>query len=158
MHHPALAAALLSLIAAAATAQPAHAPGDVMSTITRMTTAVNHGEMPTAFAAFTANPTITDDLAPYRWQGAGAPQAWITAMGANAQARGIAGIDMQLSAATRVEVADDRAYALVPGRLTFTMKDGRKERADGLLTFTLQRSAAEWKIDTLAWSGPPAKP
>ena len=158
MRHLALAAASLSLVAAAATAQPTGAPADVMSTITRMTTAVNQGEMPTAFAAFTANSAIVDDLAPYRWQGAGAAQAWIGAMGANAQAHGVTGIDMQLSPATRVEVADDRAYALVPGRLTFTMKDGHKERADGLLTFTLQRTGTEWKIDAMAWSGPAAKP
>ena len=147
----------LSLTAGAAGAQVMAGSGPVMATISRMTDAVNKGEMPTAFAAFTASPSIVEDGPPFRWQGPGAPQAWIEAMGANAQVHDMTAIDMKLSAPTRVEIAGDEAYAIVPGRLSYTMKDGHSEHADGLLTFTLQRADGAWKIDTLAWSGPQAK-
>jgi len=154
----ALSAFALSLLAGGAGAQVGPGAGPVVATITRMTEAVNHGEMPTAFAAFTASPWIVDDLAPYRFQGPGAPQAWIGAMGANAQAQGMTDINMKLSPATRVEVSGDLAYALLPGLLTYKMKDGHSEHAVGQLTFTLVRAAGDWKIDTLVWSGPQAKP
>lgn len=150
-----LAAFLSLLCAGAAAAAPADATG-VMATISQMTDAVNHGQMTTAYAAFTESPSIVEDGAPYRWQGAGAPQRWIESMGANAQAHGMRGIDMRLSPATRIEVAGDRAYAIVPGRLSYTMQDGHEEHADGALTFTLQRSAADWKIESMVWSGPRA--
>jgi ketosteroid isomerase-like protein len=127
-----------------------------MATITRMTDAVNRGDMPTAFAAFTPAPMIVEDLAPYRWQGPGTPQAWVEGMAANAQAHGISTINMKLAPPTRIDVAGDHAYAVVPGRLSYVLKDGHAEHADGLITVLLLQTAGDWKIDTLIWSGPQA--
>jgi ketosteroid isomerase-like protein len=152
----AIFAAALLLTAGVASAQPTQEAA-VTATINRMTDAVNRGDMPTAFAAFTAAPMIVEDLAPYRWQGPGTPQAWIEGMGANAQAHGITTINMKLSPPTRVEIAADHAYAIVPGRLSYVLKDGHSEHADGLITVLLLQSGADWKIDTLIWSGPQAK-
>jgi len=149
-------AALIS--AGAVTAHAADAAAGVMATINRMTDAVNRGDMPVAYAAFIDRPSIVEDGAPYRWQGEGAPKAWIESMGANAQAHEMKGIDMHLSPPMRIEVAGDRAYAVVPGRLSYTMKDGHAEHADGALTFTLQGAAGAWKIESMVWSGPAAKP
>ena len=149
----AIAAALLA--AAPAYAQTAADPA-VMATLSRMTEAVNTGDLPTAFAAFTPSPMIIEDLAPYRWQGPGTPQAWIDGMGANAQAHGITAIHMQLSPPTRIDVVADRAYAIVPGQLRYVLKDGHSEHADGLITALLLRTPAGWKIDSLIWSGPQA--
>ncbi|MCW3005119.1 MAG: hypothetical protein JWQ20_4417 [Conexibacter sp.] len=147
----------LSLVAAGADAQLSVGSEPVLATITRMTDAVNRGDAPTAFAAFTPGPTIIEDLAPYRWTGPGTPQAWLDGMGANAQAHGITTINMKLAAPTRIEVANDRAYAIVPGTLSYVLKDGHAEHADGLITALLQRTGGDWKIDTLIWSGPAAK-
>ncbi|MFL5296978.1 MAG: YybH family protein [Phenylobacterium sp.] len=151
----AILAGALALSLAAGAAQAAADPA-VMATITRMTDAVNRGDAPTAFAAFTPAPMIIEDLAPYRWQGPGTPQAWLAGMAANAQAHGITTINMKLSPPTRVEVTEDHAYAIVPGRLSYVLKDGHSEHADGLITFLLLRGAGEWKIDSLVWSGPDA--
>jgi ketosteroid isomerase-like protein len=152
---PAVALAL-SLLAGRALAQLSPGSGPVLATITRMTEAVNRGDAPTAFAAFTPSPMIVEDLAPYRWQGPGTPQAWLEGMGANAQAHGIVTINMKLAAPTRIEITGDRAYAIVPGLLSYTMKDGHAEHADGLITFLLVRGPSDWKIDSLVWSGPAA--
>jgi ketosteroid isomerase-like protein len=154
---PAVALAL-SLAAGGATGQLSPDSGPVLATITRMTDAVNRGDMPTAFAAFTPGPTIVEDLAPYRWSGPGTPQAWVEGMGANAQAHGITVINMKLGPPTRIDLTNDHAYAIVPGRLSYTLKDGHSEHADGLITFILLRAGGDWKIDTLVWSGPAAKP
>ena len=94
-------AALIS--AGAATAHAAGAASAVMATITRMTDAVNRGDMPVAYAAFIDRPSIVEDGAPYRWQGKGAPKAWIESMGANAQAHEMKAIEMRLSAPSRIE-------------------------------------------------------
>jgi ketosteroid isomerase-like protein len=152
---PAIALAL-SLAAGGAAAQLSPDSGPVLATITRMTDAVNKGDAPTAFAAFTPSPMIVEDLAPYRWQGPGTPQAWLEGMGANAQAHGYTAINMKLGPPTRIEITGERAYAIVPGTLSYTLKDGHSEHADGLITFLLLRSD-DWKIDSLIWSGPAAK-
>jgi ketosteroid isomerase-like protein len=147
----------VSIPAAAGAAEAPAARPAVMATITRMTEAVNRGDMPTAYAAFIASPSIVEDGAPYRWQGEGAAKAWIDSMGANAQAQGLKGINMRLGPPSRIEATGERAYAIVPGRLSYTMKDGHSEHADGSLTFTLQGAGGDWKIESMVWTGPVAK-
>jgi len=149
-----LGLALALSLTSGALAQAQAGPTEAMATITRFTDAVNHGDAATAVAAFGPSPVIVDDLAPYRWQGPSAGGAWMAAMGANAQARGMTLINMRLLAPSRVEVDGASAYAVVPGVLTYTFKDGHTEHADGVLTFTLQQAGGAWKIDTLAWTGP----
>jgi ketosteroid isomerase-like protein len=116
--------------------------------------AVNHGQMDKALDYYAPSVTIVDDLAPYRWTGPGAGGAWLTAMDANAKALAITGIEMRVTQVTRVEVAADHAYAIAPGRLSFTYKDGHRERAEGQLAFTLVKTPRGWKIDTQTWAGP----
>jgi ketosteroid isomerase-like protein len=142
--------------ALAQAAAPA-APVEAMATITRFTDAVNRGDMAGALSYLGPAPTVVDDLAPYRWQGPGAGGAWMAAMGANAQAKGMTAVNMRLGKASRIEVDGAGAYAVVPGVLSYTFKNGHAEHADGLLTFALQRAEGGWKIDALTWTGPPAK-
>jgi ketosteroid isomerase-like protein len=138
-----------------ALAQPSAGSAEPMATITRFTDAVNKGDAPGTLAAIGPNPVILDDLAPYSWQGPGAAGAWLTAMGANAQAKGMTQINMRLLQATRIEVEGANAYVVVPGVLTYTFKDGHTEHADGVLTFALQQQAGgAWKIGALTWTGP----
>jgi len=137
----------------------AQTPGAaVEATTNHFTDAVNHGDMAGALGDLGPAPTIVDDLAPYRWQGAGAGGAWMAAMGANAQARGMTVINMRIAKASRIEVSGAGAYAVVPGALTYTFKDGHTEHAEGALTFALQRLGEAWKIDALTWTGPREKP
>ena len=152
--------ALAVCIAGQTLAQPAAPAGpvEVAATITSFTEAVNRGDVSGALSYLGPNPTIVDDLAPYRWQGAGAGVAWVVAMAANAQAKRMTLIDMRLGKASRIEVDGAVAYAVFPGVLTYTFKDGHTEHAEGVLTFALQRAEGGWKIDALTWTGPPAKP
>jgi ketosteroid isomerase-like protein len=146
-----LAAALAATSASAQTASPEQA---VAASLVQFTEAMNRGDVPAALAHFAANPTITEDLAPYRFSGPEAGATWVSAMGANGEAHGVTAIDMALSPATRVEVSGDLAYAVVPGLLTWTMKDGSKQRSAGTLTFALQRTSGAWLIHTATWTGP----
>ncbi len=140
------------LIAGVALAQD-QGQAAVLASVQAFTDAVNREDIPAALSHFTANPSIIEDLAPYRFAGPEAGANWIKAMGDNAEAHGVTGIEMKLSPATRVDVSADRAYAIVPGLLTFTMKAGRRQTAAGTLTFALQRSDAGWKIDAFTWTG-----
>ena len=130
----------------------------VVTTIRAFTEAVNRGDFPGAIAHFTSDPVITEDLAPYRFSEA---QRWHELDQRNRRERrgswNRRDRRMELSNATRVDVAADRAYAIVPGKLIFTTKDARHQSADGALTFVLERSWEGWKISTLTWTGLPPR-
>ena len=129
----------------------------VVDSLTRFVDQVNAGDQKSALEHFTPDAAITDDIAPYRWQGQSAGSDWMAAMWANGQRTGMTEISMHLARPTRVEVEGDRAYAVIPGVLTLKGK-GRAIQANGLLTIALQRTGTDWRIGSLAWGGEQAKP
>jgi ketosteroid isomerase-like protein len=125
----------------------------IVLAVTDMVDAVNRGDFASAIAAFSDAPAIVEDVAPFRWKGAGSVSAWLSAMGANAARLDVQAVVMELGQPTRIELDGEAAYALFPGRLKLA-KDGGDLVADGTLTFTLERAGGRWLVDTLAWSGP----
>src|SRR4051812_19691957 len=116
----------LAALACAAAAGPlAAAPADereVASSVASFVDAVNTGRRAEALAHFTADVSITEDIAPYRWQGPAAGAEWLDAMWKNGQRLGASNIQMHLDTPIRVEVTGDRAYEVVPGVLTLEGK------------------------------------
>lgn len=125
----------------------------VITAIRELVNAVNGGDFDTAVAAFTDAPVIIEDIAPYIWRGKDAPSAWLSAMGANAARLNVQSVSMTLDQPTRVDVAEEAAYAVVPGQLELTAEKANLV-AKGMLTFTLQSTGGRWLIDSLVWSGP----
>jgi len=115
--------------------------------------AVNNGEFGKVIAAFSAAPTIVEDIAPFIWQGPDSPSAWLAAMGANAAQLEVRAIVMKLGAPLNIKIAGEVAYAVFPGSLSLAKANGELF-ANGILTFTLQKGGESWLIETLVWSGP----
>ena len=125
----------------------------VSDAIGKMVDAVNNGDFGEVIAAFGAEATIIEDIAPFRWQGPDAPSSWLTAMGENAARLDARAIVMELGRPVRVDVVGPAAYAVFPGALSLATASG-KLLSNGTLTFTLERSDERWLIETLVWSGP----
>jgi hypothetical protein len=115
------------------------------------------GQMVEALSTFTSDALIIEDLAPYRWQGPGSVQAWLTAMATNAQKLGIKSIHMELGASIREDVTGSRAYSVHAGRLSYSAEQCELV-ADGQLTLTLIRQPDRWLIESLIWTGPAPAP
>jgi ketosteroid isomerase-like protein len=130
---------------------------EVVSFIARFVDAVNRGDEGAALASLTADVTIVEDLAPFRWHGPTAGAEWLGGMFENARRLGISSISMELGRAIRVEVEEPHAYAVVEGQLRYGAA-GPPLHADGVLTFVLVREDGEWMISALVWSGPEATP
>ena len=152
--------ALVLALALGATVQAAEAPAAdkaVVASISELVAAVNRGDQPAALAHFTPDATITEDVAPYRWQGPDAGAGWMKAMFENSQKAGMTEVVMTLGAPTHVQVEGDRAYAVMPGALTLKGK-GQTLHATGVLTFALQKTANAWRIGLMSWGGEPIHP
>ena len=126
---------------------------EVGETIARFVDAVNRGDQSVAIGCFTADATIVEDIAPFRWQGPDACAQWMAAMWENAQRMALTGVAMDLGPAIRIEVEGKFAYALFGGRLRL-MAPTSELRSDGQLTFTLETGGTGWRISAMTWSGP----
>ena len=113
--------------------------------------AFNKADLKAAEAAFTANPTISDELAPHLWTGPGAVRGWYSALAKDLKDHGDAEPQMTLAVPTREVVSGDRGYVILPAVLTFLSK-GKTMREDGQLTLVLIKTGSAWKIATWTWS------
>lgn len=139
-------AALLSAPAAAGHSTPTQV---VTSLIASFVDAVNKGDVPHALAHLAKDVSITEELAPFRWQGPDAGSAWLTAMQKNSERLGVTDILMKLGKPTQVLVEGERAYEVVPGVVTLKGKQ-QVLHENGVLTFALQRLGGDWKIVSFA--------
>lgn len=135
----------------------ADAPADLTSVIRAFIDEVNRGDMAGALARLTADVCIVEDLAPFRWTGAGAGGEWLAAMGANAGNLGVTEIAMAPGEPRRVEVEGGHGYCVVPGRLTYRGPDVALA-VDGLLTFAMRLEQGAWRIAAFTWSGDRPQP
>jgi len=126
---------------------------EVTDSIAEFVDAVNRGDQAEAVGRLSADVTIIEDLAPFRWHGRHAGPEWMLAMWG--QRKNMTAITMKITQPTRVEVEGSAAYAVVPGLLTF-VGPGSTLHSDGLLTFSLRLSDGRWLINGLVWSGPTA--
>lgn len=141
-----------------AAAPMAHA-GDagVEATIRQFADAFNKGDMKTAKALHVAAPVITDEVAPYNWNGANAFDTWGADLGKAEAAEGKSGGKVTIGAPTRENVAGDHAYVVAPSTYTFKQK-GKTMRETAQMTIALNKETSGWKIASWTWTGPEAKP
>ena len=125
---------------------------DIAAVISTFVGEVNGGEIASALARFTADVTIVEDLAPYRWQGPEAGGHWLAAMAANAERMGVSSVIMDLGPAERIEVEGPAAYAIFAGTVVFDRPEGPLYES-GRLTFALVDQGGAWRIAALTWTG-----
>lgn len=142
-----LAGALCVLPQVAAAADATAAP---MRTVARFIAAVDGGKMVAADAAFSADAELTDDFAPFHWSGPHVVRAWFGAFGKLMAAAQITKPSISVAAATFPAIAGTHAYLPLPTTFTFE-QHGTAMKESGMLIFSLDRTAAGWKIASMAW-------
>jgi len=134
------------------------ADAQLMAPINQFIDSFNKGDAAAAEAAHAKEGVvIVDEPAPHLWQGAGAFKAWAADLEKDGKAQGVTDQAVKISSPTREEVADDRAYVIVPAVYTFKQK-GAAMREQAQMTYTLRKGADGWKITSWTWTGPRATP
>ena len=113
----------------------------------------NTGNVQSAFAAYATGPiTIVDEFAPNLWTGADAAHHWAEDYDKHAQATGVSDGSVTYDKPTRVEVAGDFAYVVLPTVYHYK-EHGKPTQEEGQMTFVLNREGGHWKIRGWTWTG-----
>lgn len=123
-------------------------PAEVLNLLAQ---AANSGDLKDAEQLWTRSPTVIDDFAPFVWRGTRAVDGWWNDFGSFSKQVGMSDVHVRLLPALVSDVEGDRAYVVVPGVITGSMK-GRPIRLTGRNTAVLDRGPAGWRIATWAWS------
>jgi hypothetical protein len=153
-------AALIATLTGAfpALAAPASEPAQPLRTFLD---SFNKGDAKAADATYAKGSiAIVDEFAPHAWSGPNAPHAWAAEYDRHAKATGVTDGRVTYGAPTRVEMAGDLAYVVMP-TLYLYKERGRPTAEEGSITGVIHREGGAWKIRAWTWSGVkphPAKP
>ena len=153
-----LAAGLAGLLLAVQPVAALAGDAALEAPINQFLAAFNKGDNAGAVAsAVPTGVTITDEFAPYHWDGAKAFATWTANYETDAKAKGITEPAVKLGAPTRELVTGADAYVVSPAVYTFKQK-GVAMREVAQMTFALNKGASGWKIAAWTWTGPNATP
>lgn len=136
----------------AATAASASDETDVLAVVTDYNAALNNGDQKAAAADSADEVSITDEFAPYSWQGAGATAGWFADYAAWTKMNVVTNDTVALDKPWRIEINGDHAYAVVPATFTYTKRGAKVVEAGSVWTFALRKTAGHWRIVSWAWS------
>jgi ketosteroid isomerase-like protein len=145
---------LIALILIALSTGPAVASdqADVMATIHQFIDAFNKGDVKAAVGTCAEQTSIIDEFAPYEWHGAGACAKWAGDYEADAKKNAISDGVVGIGKPKHVDVDGDHAYVVAPVTYAFKMKGKAVRESHSLMTLSLQKAAAGWRITGWAWS------
>jgi hypothetical protein len=134
------ALAALPTIAHAGPAQDA-----VMQPVVKFVAALNADDEKAAADTMTATQSITDEFAPFHWEGSTALATWFAGDAADAAAHGVTGGMISIADPLHVTISGEEAYAVVPMNYGYTIH-GAKTVEKAIFTASLRHSGAGWKM------------
>lgn len=104
-----------------------------------------------ALAACADDASVIDDIPPFEWHGPGACSRWLKDYDAYLEKQGMTDVTGTVGKPRQLIITGDRAYAVVPTTFAYTKK-GKSAKVSATTTFSLQRTAAGWRITGWAWA------
>jgi ketosteroid isomerase-like protein len=129
---------------------PNEAPAEIKAVIDKALDGFNSKDSAMYNSAFSGDVVIVDGMAPYRWTGSNAQARWFSDAEKWAHDLGVADENIAYDKIVRADAVGTHAYVVLSATLSFTLK-GQSGSRLGILTFTLAKQGAEWKIESQAW-------
>ena len=142
---------LLALFATFSMAQTSEQAA-VLVPINQFVDGFNKGDTKSAIAACADETSILDEFPPHEWHGAGTCEKWLNDFDADAKKKDITDGVVKLHKATHVDINADYAYVIVPANYTFKQKGKPVSEIGSIITLTLKKSSAGWRITGWAWA------
>jgi hypothetical protein len=124
----------------------------VLASIHQFVDGFNKGDTKMALAACADQTSIIDEFPPHEWHGPGACGQWASDFDADAKKNGITGGLVTLGKPSHVDISADRAYVVMPANYTFKQKGKSTGEVGSVITLTLQKATAGWRITGWAWA------
>lgn len=140
-----------ALLGAADLSNAADSP-DLMTPVHQFFDSLNKGDLDGAMKACASNSAITDEFAPFFWQGATACKDWFADFGLFSKKNGITFEKVSLAKPTQSMVDGDHAYLVVPATFAFKMGDKHQVEKGSKLTAVLGKRADGWAVTSWTWT------
>jgi len=131
---------------------PGPAQSAVVAVIHQFVDGFNKGDTKSVISTCADQTSILDEFSPYEWHGAGACAKWVSDFEIDAKKNGITDGAVTLSKPSHVDITADRAYVVIPADYAFKQKGKPVKESGSIITLTLQKGQAGWRITGWAWA------
>jgi len=114
--------------------------------------AFNAGDPEAMSAAFVADGSILDGMAPHLWMGPTAAADWYRDVLAEGEHLGASGYQVSVGEPVHNDTTGDAAYLVVPTTMTFDLNGTTATQTGATFTVALRRSADGWRVAAWAWA------
>lgn len=114
--------------------------------------AFNADDPLTMSAAFAADGSILDGMAPHLWLGPTAAADWYRDVLAEGEHLGASGYHVSIGEPVHNDTTGDAAYVVVPATMTFDLNGTTVTQTGATFTVALRRSADGWRVAAWAWA------
>ena len=121
----------------------------VMQPVTKFIAAINAGDAAAAAASMTSSQSITDEFAPYHWDGPHALSDWFAGDVADMKAHDVTAGSVSIAKPLTLSVTGTHAYAVIPTTYSYAEK-GKKTTEKAIFTMSLEKTGGAWLIGS--WS------
>lgn len=101
--------------------------------------------------AYTSDPTIVDEFAPYEWSGPNAVRQYASDLHAWLRAGNLKSVHVTFDAVRFWDTKGDRAWITMPATFSFTI-NGKLGSESGTYAFVLVRINGAWKAKSSSWA------
>lgn len=116
--------------------------------------AFNNGDMKSAVVTCADQTSIIDDFPPHEWHGAGACSKWFRDFETMSKSHGTSEHRITVGEPWHIDIVAELAYVVAPATLSF-QRSGKPIKDTGILTVTLHKGAAGWRITGWVWCDSP---
>jgi len=143
---------LASTFLVTATLSSAAESPDVMGPVHQFFDSLNRGDMDGAMKACSSNTAITDEFAPFFWQGATACKDWFADFGVFSKKNNFAFEKVTLGKPAQSMADGDHAYVVVPVSLAFKISGKPQVEKGSKFTAVLTKGADGWVVTSWTWT------
>jgi len=120
-----------------------------LAPVKAFTAALNSDDAKAVAAVMTPPQAITDEFAPFHWEGKTAAADWFAGDAADAKANGVTDGVVSIGKPLHVTISGDHAYVVVPMTYKYLMH-GKKTVENALFTASEVKTGGTWLIS--AWT------
>jgi hypothetical protein len=143
---------MLLFVAISNAQTPGGAQNAVLASVHQFVDAFNKGDTKPLVASCADQTSILDEFPPHEWHGAGACARWVSDFDLDARKNGITDPVVTLSTPSHVDISAERAYVVIPANYNFKQKGKAVTEVGSIITLTLQKSQAGWRITGWSWA------
>jgi ketosteroid isomerase-like protein len=114
--------------------------------------AFNAGDQVAMSAAFAADGSILDGMAPHLWLGPTAAADWYRDVLTEGAHLGASGYRVTVGEPVHNDTTGDAAYVVVPATMTFDLAGTRITQTGAMLTVALRKLPEGWRVAAWAWA------